>query len=656
MAFNITALLNLAGFTVGLALYGLLLVMTLGRRPATPRNRHLVATALLGLTWNLGASAVYGARDFGFSSSLSLWLPISYAALGFLPAVVVDLALPRRKMRHRHFLAWAAYSLSGLAAVAHFYGAWTGAGPSPWALRALTVGYTVLLIALFALNRRQTRQQRSVWAGALLAFAVSALHLSNHQSFAADSWAWELAGHHASLPLALAILYEDYRFALADVFLKRALALLLLIVWVCGCYAIVTNWWGRSETSAPVGLWLGLWVVTALLYPSLRQASGWFVEKVMLQRPDYAALRVELAARLARYETAPEILQEVSAVLQPTLSAREVVWRDLAAPTALAESDIAPASLAHLTHREPREVAPAECLITLRPEAKAAALLFVPTVEPPHYALVIGPLAGGRRLLSDDNEFLGTVALLTARRLDALRVTHERCEQDLRQQEISKLATEAQLRALRAQLSPHFLFNALTTIGYLIQTAPENALATLYKLTDLLRSVLRTMGEFVTLGEELDIIKAYLDIEQVRFEERLRVTLDVPERLRRVRVPSLLLQPLVENAIKHGVAPSRNGGTIALEVCEETTAEQTYLVVRVSDTGIGASPQAVLQGRRQGVGLTNIEQRLQSYCGTAASFTLETAHRNGATAKLRLPLTPDGGRVAVNGSQAIGAG
>ena len=173
------------------------------------------------------------------------------------------------------------------------------------------------------------------------------------------------------------------------------------------------------------------------------------------------------------------------------------------------------------------------------------------------HAFFIGELLGGRRLLSGDISLLESIALVTARRLDTLRVAHERIEASVREQQISRLATEAELRALRAQLNPHFLFNALTTVGYLIQTSPNRAMETLLRLTSLLRGVLRrTTTEFGTLGDELDLIEAYLEIEQARFEERLRVTIDVPAALRTLPIPPLLVQPLVENAVKHGIAQS----------------------------------------------------------------------------------------------------
>jgi LytS/YehU family sensor histidine kinase len=223
--------------------------------------------------------------------------------------------------------------------------------------------------------------------------------------------------------------------------------------------------------------------------------------------------------------------------------------------------------------------------------------------------MTIGPLAAGRRLLSDDSAMLHDVALIAARRIDALRLSRERYQQNLREQEISKLATEAELRALRAQVNPHFLFNALNTIGYLIQTAPTRAHATLMKLTALLRGVLRTGDGLTPLGDEIDLVAAYLDIEHARFEERLRVTIDVGDDLRELRVPPLILQPLVENAIKHGVARNRSGGEIGISAA--LIGDSISLKVR--NTGSTATELEIAQGRRRGVGLANLDERLKKY-------------------------------------------
>ena len=148
---------------------------------------------------------------------------------------------------------------------------------------------------LAAVTRGQRGSRRALWAAALATFAVSALHLSQfHQGDA--SWPVELVGHHASLPLAFAILYQDYPFALADLFLKRALALLALVALA---FVAIAAFGLRSTAFAQfvqldprqVGILVTLWVTTALLYPALRRVIAWFVDTILLRRPDYRSLR-----------------------------------------------------------------------------------------------------------------------------------------------------------------------------------------------------------------------------------------------------------------------------------------------------------------------------------------------------------------------------
>ncbi len=275
-------------------------------------------------------------------------------------------------------------------------------------------------------------------------------------------------------------------------------------------------------------------------------------------------------------------------------------------------------------------------LVIVGPEARrlsaaGVALLRIRTVEAPHLALTLDALAAGRRLLSDDVRLLESVARIGARRIDALRVAQERLERTVREQQIERLASEAELRALRAQLNPHFLFNALTTIGYLVTTSPARALDTLLRLTSVLRGVLRrTAMEFSTLGDEIDLVQAYLEIERARFEERLVVTIDVEPSARHLLVPALLLQPLVENAVKHGLAPRATGGRIAIQGA--SSGEQ--LAIRITDTGLGFDATA---RARTGLGLASVEQRLQAHYGAAASCRIESAIGSGTVVDLVLP-------------------
>jgi two-component system sensor histidine kinase LytS len=234
---------------------------------------------------------------------------------------------------------------------------------------------------------------------------------------------------------------------------------------------------------------------------------------------------------------------------------------------------------------------------------------------------------------------LDALAVLAARRIDAIRITNERYARELREQEIEKLATEAELRTLRAQLNPHFLFNALTTIGHLIQAAPPRALDTLMRLTSLLRAVLRSEGEFTTLGREMEMVAAYLDIEHARFERRLRTTIDVPPRLANLRVPPLVLQPIVENAVKHGILPQREGGEVRVNArLDRADDGASQLILTVSDTGAGVATDELHRGRAAGVGLRNVERRLECQYGAAASLTITSAPNSGTTVEIRLPV------------------
>ncbi len=634
-------IINLLAFITGIVLYTMLLLMLLGARgndarANAPTNKLPLATALLGLGWNLGAFAVFGLGQLGASVALGWIQAIAFTALGFLPAVVVHSVLRRGEaMRGLSLcLTWAAYGLSGVASVLHLVNALAAQPvPSHIALHLLTFGFATLIVLLLLLTLQRWQQwwRSAGWVIALAVFAVSASHLSHHEG---EDYAWwiELVGHHSSLPLALVILYQDYRFALADIFLKRALSWLSLVGVAAALYFVVAApllaSWSASDPRV-VGALLALWIVTAVLYPALKRGAHWIVDAILLQRVDYDVLRTDIARAAAQAEAPEALLDEVCRRLALALTAQRIVWEC---------RSTSPLSVP-LVRRTflPRRKA-SQLMDAVTREPKNTAVIPVLTTEAPLYQLLIGELSGGRRLLSDDLAMLEAVALVVARRIDAMRVTHERYEHELRAQEMAALASDAELRALRAQINPHFLFNALTTIGYLIQAAPDRAVQTLLRLTGLLRGVLRrSAGEFTTLGEEVELIADYLEIEQARFEARLRVTIDVPASLCALRLPALLLQPLVENAVKHGIAPLRAGGEVIVRARLEVATQTLHLSVQ--DTGAGASLARLQQGQQQGIGLANVERRLRGHFGDHARMHVETAVGEGLKVELLIPMT-----------------
>lgn len=618
---NSASLVNLLGFTVGVALYALLFVMVVRHRKSKKRFSFdflLFATAVLGFLWNIGELFDFIWRDFSTIKTSPILQAVSYSALGFLPSVVVHSAWKNAENENAkvRLLTVFAYGLSVFASILHFYSAIVlETAPSDLALRILTFGSLALLAGLLVFTFRQTLEKKAVWITALLIFAVSALHLSSQKE--ENSWLVELVAHQSSLPLALAILLQDYRFAFADLFLKRALSLLLLAALAFGLYvfaAVPLLAWhethDRNDVQAAV-IVLTLWMTTALVYPSLHKFAGWLVDKIILRRVNYEKLHKDIAQIIEKRSDKKAVLDEICERLKLALTANKANWKEIS---------------------ESRSILPTVNFFADTTE------IFVPTAESPFYEIQLKNFVGGRKLLSDEIEMLETVAILAARRIDNLRVTNERHEQEMQAKEFSKLATEAQLKALRAQINPHFLFNALTTIGYLIQTAPEKAFVTLMKLTQLLRGILRSNAEFSTLGEEINLIENYLEIEQTRFEERLKVKIDVPSDLRKLRVPALILQPLVENAIKHGVSKAKSGGEVQISAKLETEKDSVFLKLRVSDSGAGVNLSDLTESRQNGLGLNNVEQRLSSYYGKSAHLKIKSESGKGTEAEISFPI------------------
>jgi LytS/YehU family sensor histidine kinase len=209
-----------------------------------------------------------------------------------------------------------------------------------------------------------------------------------------------------------------------------------------------------------------------------------------------------------------------------------------------------------------------------------------------------GRRTGGRRYLSEDLQVLQHAAGVIAEQLEVYREAETR-----------RLVSQAELRALQSQIHPHFLFNALNALYGIIPREARGARDTVLNLADIFRYFLETRKTMVPLSEELHIVKAYLDIERLRLGDKLRTEIRVAPEAMGVAIPVLAIQPLVENAVKHGIAPLVEGGTVTLDA----RMEGGELRVTVSDTGRGF-PAA----QRTGVGLENVERRLElSYGGLA---------------------------------------
>lgn len=202
-----------------------------------------------------------------------------------------------------------------------------------------------------------------------------------------------------------------------------------------------------------------------------------------------------------------------------------------------------------------------------------------------------------------------------------------------RERALRELATSAQLAALRAQLNPHFFFNSLNAIMQLIATDPIKAEQCVERLAAIFRYMLgRSHAEFVALSDELEISEAYLEIERARFGDNLTVLKEVEERACQVRVPGFVLQPLVENAVRHGISQKLGGGSVLIRAF----VDDSDLHLTVKDTGVGIRNAASIYER--GVGLRNVRERLVKLYGAAHEPQIVSTVGVGTSVSLRIPL------------------
>ncbi|MFZ0807161.1 MAG: histidine kinase, partial [Candidatus Sulfotelmatobacter sp.] len=205
-------------------------------------------------------------------------------------------------------------------------------------------------------------------------------------------------------------------------------------------------------------------------------------------------------------------------------------------------------------------------------------------------------------------------------------------------EEQERLLLHARMEALQNQINPHFLFNTLNSISSLVRFDPDMAREVITKLAKILRRLLNTSDAFAPLREELEFIDNYLDIEVVRFgRDKLRVVKELDPASLDVVVPSMLLQPLVENCIKHGLAPKIEGGSIYLR----SSLSDSRLIIEVEDDGVGMGSTHLEESSSwmgMGIGMANISERLQVLYGDTARMTINSQEGKGTLVRIRLPL------------------
>ncbi len=592
-------LINTIGHTAGLLLFGLTIGLLVRdwRFNGVRQTRLSVIAAALALAWNAGSLIALGSND---ELLIRIVMTVSFSVLSILPAILLQVALHGEQ---RLIVAFG-YLVSLTAIVLHFSEFFTGSLLlHQAALITVAAGFgTLTIIALLLRHGFQFSRThgRSDWLTfpCLLLFAASFLHFG--YGHVGSPWTGEIAWHHIGIPVALIVLLQDYRFLLLDTFVRFVANALLAVAYLATLLALNRRFGLAAAFGSNMfltGLLLVALCLSLVLFAYSRNRMQAWLSRVIFRREpvDQTVDRILAATTLALSED--ELLTRAADAIAQHLGTESSAV--LSGEALNAHGDRPSILAADADAKEFREQ-----------RFWAEAQIPLPLSNTEMRFLVFGPRRGGRRYLSEDLEEMRGLGAVVTGHVERFRA-----------EELKRLVSQAELRALQAQINPHFLFNAFNTLYGIIDRRSLDARRMVLNLADVFRYFLQGDRGFIPLAEELRIIAAYLEIEALRLGERLQTEITVPESASGTLIPILSIQPLVENAVKHGIANKQGGGRVHLMV-EETTAG---LRISVADTGNGF-PATRHAGRAGlGVGLTNVQRRLALCYGPSAEVHIESS-------------------------------
>lgn len=617
--FHETQLVNTIGHSAGAIIFGIFLYLLLKDRSGTRLRGSWLSFAAAGLAflWNIGALAalIASTRNANVAEVIVFFC---FAVLSLLPAVLLHLSLDGSFAP----VIASGYALSAVSIGIHFWELLhPGLDYQRRALLLITIGFAILTgisVAAVALQQgdsnRRAKASRIFGAMCAALIAMSFVHLGSNQPL--HAWSSELLLHHAGIPLALFVLLGDYRFVLLDAFVRFLANVLLAALLTFAVIRISFQWISIDQRVSGNPLYSALLLVGVCLlliaFALLRSQIQQWLTRVVFRRPDLNKALHEMQSRSVLFTDESSFLDWAGAELARFMHTERV--------------EIVPeASCRHLL-RGPDLLfpVPASDLPALRQSPEFA---WVEAVVPLRLAhgdvryLLLGRRHGGRRYLSEDLQSLSRLTTMIVEQVERFRNL-----------EMQRLVSQAELRALQSQINPHFLFNALNTLYGIIPREASGARKTVLNLAEIFRYFLQSERSFIPLSEELEIVKAYLEIERLRLGPRLEVQIDVDAAALPVLIPILSIQPLVENAIKHGLAAKPGPGLLVLRAI----ISNDELSITVEDDGLGlhASPN---NNSGAGVGLANVKRRLQLCFGPDADILIDSS-RLGTKVQFAIPL------------------
>lgn len=533
------------------------------------------------ILWNLG----------NFASAVALFcFPLLFSYMYWASDVEKSSGLIRILIRFSRASRYPLWPWTIFIIVADAVSYWKSSPwiPDPNFTSQMTLYIMLFFFLVFSAEGVLERRDRAVSAGPVLRANRAAIIASFAAAgfFILMLFQWDkirpyqdyisLAAMMTSVPFTISAAYRMYQFPFMDAFLRETLSGVILLTALVIAFAVGSSWNNQDL--------LAFWLVSvAVVLTYAKDPLTRWVERALM---GYQETIEEQEERVGNAIRALTRLDEFGARVSEILSSElEAEWVEIGS---VARNDA--------VHR-----------------------FEIP--GPSSLWLSVGPRIGGRQYMSRQLRLVRTAALQLA--------THHH---QLTQHQLRELTARAQMRALQAQINPHFLFNTLNVLANLIHTNTAKAEHVTEELAEIFRYALEsTRVEWVRLEDELRFLESYLEIEKARFEERLAYSFEVDENLRSLRIPPMILQPLVENAIKHGISPKVEGGEV--RITGQLESDRLQLIVE--DTGAGHLNRSRQRG--SGIGLTNVRERLQHVYGDAGSLKLEELSPAGTRAVLVLP-------------------
>jgi len=601
--YNALYLATLIVFTFGALAFSVLAVSYWRQKSPQAGRAFAAFTVLCAAAFALNLLL----RATGDSPATTILVLVRQLATGLVPPVLVHVVWRqqwpegplRRLVLPFYGVACAGAVVHGLATAELLAAPWTDwLDNEPAIVLGLAAGLG--LAALSAPRHEGARVQRSHrnWNGAVLGLMLAC-------SVADTVWPrplLDLAPDYLLLIFFCVTLYYRERLVFFDLLIKRGAYFGVALVALTAFFAA---WPQDARRQLPDGRWP--WITALLLTPLwlmgpwIDRRLGAFIDRRWLGRRYPAAESERRFVQDVQVASSEEDLRARAGTSLAAIFQTSVEVRFIAEPAPpAAEGGLA----AELQHRGER-------LGWLSVEGRADLIPF----------------------LSDDRRLLQSLARTLSVVLENVRFRDQRVAQEESERQLRLLASRAELKALRARINPHFLFNALNAIAGLIQEQPQLADETIEQLAQVFRYTLRKAeNEWVRLEEEIEFVTAYLRVEQARFGGRLQVSLDIEPAAGAVTVPAMTVQPLVENAIKHGAGGIEGRAKVAVRAA----LRDGVLAIEVSDNGPGFPDGFSLEASDAGHGLRNIAERLKGYYGEAGRLRWESSE-NGTRVRLEIP-------------------